>query len=227
MDVGRLLVEARRRTALSRTELAALAGTSPSAVSAYERGVRSPTVATLDRLLKACGLQVRAVLEPYLADLDAAVDALLAGPPDVPSDVAKLAAALDDGGVTWAFDADTALVLHGLAASPVLPQIVVLGNDPLRELFAQLGVDTLGHDGESLWRSWVDDRLDLARVGPVDAYTRIGAFTARVVAALPDLVRIEAEGRPVPVLPLLDVEAAHPRLADVLARLRHRRTVAA
>jgi hypothetical protein len=40
-------------------------------------------------------------------------------------------------------------------------------------------------------------------------------------------VRIETDGRAVPVLPLLEVELAHPRLADVLGRLRHRRTVAA
>jgi transcriptional regulator with XRE-family HTH domain len=227
MDVAGLLVDARNRAGLSRTDLAALASTSSSALSAYERGVRSPTVATLDRLLAACGLQVRATLEPYLADLDAAVDALLAGMPELPSGFATLAAGLDAGGVTWAFDAETALALHGLGASPDMLQIVVLGDEALRALFNRLGVDTLGHDGEPLWRSWVDDRLDLGKVGVVEGYTAIGAFTARLTAALPEPVRVSVEGTAVPVLPLLEVEAAHPSLADVLARLRHRRTVAA
>jgi transcriptional regulator with XRE-family HTH domain len=216
---------------VTRTELAALAGTSASALSAYERGIRSPTVATLDRLLAACGLQVRAVLEPYLADLDAAVDALVAGAgagvADALADIAMLADGLDEGGVTWALDAETALALHGLGTASVMPQIVVVGDDRLREVFARLGVDTLGHDGEPLWRSWVDDRLDLARVGVVQGYTRLGTFSARVVPSLPSVVRMAVGGRDVPVLSLLDVEAAHPALSDVLARLRHRRTVAA
>jgi hypothetical protein len=95
----------------------------------------------------------------------------------------------------------------------------------------------VGQNGEPLWRSWLDAGLDLARVGTVQAYTAIGMFSARLVDELPDPLRVgvgvgdaaagELEERLVPVLPLLEVEAAHPRLADVLARLRHRRTVAA
>lgn len=227
MDAAGLIRQARARAGLTKRALAAAAATSPSALVAYETGRRSPTVATLDRLLAACGLQVRAVLEPYLADLDAAVDALLTGTPAVPPGLARLCDGFETAGVTWAFDAETALALHGLATSPYLPQVVVLGDDAMRTLFARLGVLAVGHDGEPLWRSWVDDRLDLARVGVVEAYTALGAFSARVTDVLPEAVRIEVEAGVAPVLPLLDVEAAHPQLADVLARLRHRRTVAA
>jgi transcriptional regulator with XRE-family HTH domain len=231
MDAAALIRQARERAGFTKTALGKAAGTSPSAVIAYETGQRSPTVATLDRLLAACGLQVRAVLEPYLADLDAAVDDLLAGSgagvADMLQDIEQLAGGLDAAGVRWAFDAQAALALHGLGTAPLMPQIVVLGDDRLRELFGQLGVDTLGHDGQPLWRSWVDDRLDLARVGVVQGYTPIGVFEARVADPLPTPLRMAVDGRDLPVLSLLDLEAAHPALSDVLARLRHRRTVAA
>jgi hypothetical protein len=38
-------------------------------------------------------------------------------------------------------------------------------------------------------------------------------------------VRIETGGQAYPVPALLDIERAHPQLAEVLARLRERRTV--
>jgi transcriptional regulator with XRE-family HTH domain len=227
MDAPRLIRQARDRAGLTKTGLAAAARTSASALVAYETGTRSPTVATLDRLLAACGLQVRVVLEPYLADLDAAVDALLATTPTVPADCVRLAANLEDAGLTWAFDAETALALHGLGVEQHQPQIVVVADQTMRGLFDRLGVPTLGHDGDPLWRSWADDGLDLGRVGIVQGYTAIGVFSARVVETLAEPIRVEVGGRAVQVLPLLDVEAAHPQLADVLARLRHRRTVAA
>ncbi len=46
---------ARRRAGLSQRELAARAGTSASAVARYETGAVEPTVAVLERLLRACG----------------------------------------------------------------------------------------------------------------------------------------------------------------------------
>jgi transcriptional regulator with XRE-family HTH domain len=39
------------------------AGTSHSAVAAYESGAKSPTAATLDRLVSACGFELVARLE--------------------------------------------------------------------------------------------------------------------------------------------------------------------
>jgi transcriptional regulator with XRE-family HTH domain len=119
------------KAGLTRPALAALAGTSTSALSAYERGIRSPTVATLNRLLEACGLQIRAELEPFLADLDAAVDKLLAGPATLPS-CASLVVALEEAGVSWAFDARTALALHGLRAECEGIEIVLAADEPTR-----------------------------------------------------------------------------------------------
>ncbi len=55
-----LLKLARTMSSLSQAELAEKAGTSQSAISAIESGRISPTVATLVRLIEACGLELRA-----------------------------------------------------------------------------------------------------------------------------------------------------------------------
>ena len=58
MDAQSLLRTARRRSGLSQRELAAAAGTSQSAVAVIESGRKQPTVATLDRLLRAAGTEL-------------------------------------------------------------------------------------------------------------------------------------------------------------------------
>ncbi len=58
-----LLADARRRAGLSQRGLAALAGTSPSAIAEYEAGRRDPTVNSLIRLVEACGMELRMVAE--------------------------------------------------------------------------------------------------------------------------------------------------------------------
>jgi transcriptional regulator with XRE-family HTH domain len=59
-----LLQEARRRSGLSRRKLAQLGGTSASTLSAYESGASTPSVATLERLLRAAGFEVEVTLRP-------------------------------------------------------------------------------------------------------------------------------------------------------------------
>jgi len=76
VDAGALLKLARERARMSQRELGQVARTSKGAVSAIESGTKSPSVRTLDRLLAACGFQVRSSLEPLMADLDARVDAM-------------------------------------------------------------------------------------------------------------------------------------------------------
>lgn len=63
MDTARILAAVRRETGLTQVELARRAGTSQAAVSAYESGRRSPSVATFERLLAACGFRARVELE--------------------------------------------------------------------------------------------------------------------------------------------------------------------
>ncbi len=64
MNASVLIQEARRRSGLSRRQLARLGGTSASTLSAYESGASVPSVATLGRLLKAAGFEVEANLRP-------------------------------------------------------------------------------------------------------------------------------------------------------------------
>lgn len=61
MDAAAELRRARRAAGLTQRALATRAGTSQATLSAYESGRKQPSVATLSRLLGACGarLEVR------------------------------------------------------------------------------------------------------------------------------------------------------------------------
>ncbi|MGH9179819.1 MAG: helix-turn-helix domain-containing protein [Acidimicrobiales bacterium] len=61
-----LLRLARMTSGLSQQQLAARAGVPRSMISAYERDRRQPTLATLLRLLRAAGLELRLHLEPIV-----------------------------------------------------------------------------------------------------------------------------------------------------------------
>lgn len=68
-----LLLDARRRTGLSRREVARRAGTSPSTLRGYETGAVEPSVAVLERIIVACGLELRTgLLEPDPHDVELA-----------------------------------------------------------------------------------------------------------------------------------------------------------
>jgi len=59
-----LLMTARRNAGMTQSQLAGLANTSQSAVAAYESGRRQPTIAVLDRLLRAAGFELSLAAEP-------------------------------------------------------------------------------------------------------------------------------------------------------------------
>lgn len=58
MDAGVALRAVRERAGLSQAALAERTGTSQATISAYERGVKQPSVRTLDRLLAATGARL-------------------------------------------------------------------------------------------------------------------------------------------------------------------------
>jgi len=68
MVSGDLLREARLRAGLTQEELAQRAATARSQISRYERGDVLPSLETLRRLIRACGLELGFRL--YNADLD-------------------------------------------------------------------------------------------------------------------------------------------------------------
>jgi len=59
-----LLQEARRRSGLTQAELANRAGVPQSTVAKIERGRRDPSLSTLERLVRAAGLELRIQLAP-------------------------------------------------------------------------------------------------------------------------------------------------------------------
>jgi transcriptional regulator with XRE-family HTH domain len=64
MTAARMLREARRTAGLTQRALAARAGTSQAAVADYEAGRKVPGVTTLERLLGACGAELRMARVP-------------------------------------------------------------------------------------------------------------------------------------------------------------------
>lgn len=78
MEVSGLLREARFEALLTQRQLAKRVGIAASSLSRYESGRAQPSLPMLDRILAACGKQVRGALEHLHADLDAELDALAA-----------------------------------------------------------------------------------------------------------------------------------------------------
>lgn len=54
-----LILEARHRAGLTQEQLARLARTSQPAIARYERAAAMPDLATLHRLIEACGMELR------------------------------------------------------------------------------------------------------------------------------------------------------------------------
>jgi hypothetical protein len=186
------------------------------------RGKVSPSVRTLDRLLAAAGLQIRAELEPLLADLDARVDVALAAA-TAPLDgaaVGRLRDVLGGQPIAWGLDAETALRAHGLGFSSEVLQVALAFDEAARGWFFRARVRGTGGDPVS----WFD--ADLAGAQEYLGRMALGPFGMigiRLQERPPETVRIEvAPGLVVPVLTVDEVERGRPDLAEVLARLRER-----
>lgn len=61
---GALIRTARLKAGLSQAALANRAGTTQPTISTYERGGKIPDLATLERLLRAAGFELRMILMP-------------------------------------------------------------------------------------------------------------------------------------------------------------------
>jgi len=62
---GELVREGRRRAGVSQQTLADRAGTTQSAIARLESGRTAPSLETVERLLRLCGLQLIVELAPY------------------------------------------------------------------------------------------------------------------------------------------------------------------
>jgi transcriptional regulator with XRE-family HTH domain len=70
MNAASTLSRARSRSGLSQRELARRAGTSHSTLAAYETGRKTPSVATLDRIVRAAGFELGVEMAPSLGEAD-------------------------------------------------------------------------------------------------------------------------------------------------------------
>lgn len=64
---AKLVKDARTASGLTQAELARRAGTSQPAIAAYEAGDKVPTVGTLERLLRASGAGLTAIVSPKIS----------------------------------------------------------------------------------------------------------------------------------------------------------------
>ena len=62
---GELVREGRKRAGLTQRQLADRAGTTQSAIARLEAGRSTPSLETVERLLRLCGLQLIVELAPY------------------------------------------------------------------------------------------------------------------------------------------------------------------
>lgn len=64
MDAGSLIRQAREVAGMTQGQLAAAAGTSQSTLAAYESSAKSPSVRTLDRIIRSAGQTLEVSLRP-------------------------------------------------------------------------------------------------------------------------------------------------------------------
>ena len=70
MNAAVVIRTARSRADLTLRALAARAGTSHSAIAAYESGAKTPSASTLDRIVQAAGFALDRVLSPRVRGND-------------------------------------------------------------------------------------------------------------------------------------------------------------
>ena len=70
MNASALVRRARREAGLSLRRMAECAGTSHSALAAYEAGAKTPSIPTLDRLLRAAGFELTVELRRCVGGAD-------------------------------------------------------------------------------------------------------------------------------------------------------------
>ena len=178
----------------------------------------------LTRLLAACGLRARVVLEPLTTDVDQALDeALAAEPPSALGTLPRFADSLGAAQVGWALDGPSAVAVQGIALPHDAIAVALVDDDASRRWLRTEWAKGWDRDGFSLAPSWDESAEKVRQYTRKPVYCRIGFVQVRFVEELPDgVLPLLLDGRVVPVLPLHEVRRAHSALAELLDRHEQR-----
>lgn len=225
MDVRAVLQQARAEAGLDQRRLALAAGTARTTVVAYETGARSPTVRQLTRLLAACGLRARIVLEPLTADPEQVLEeALAAGPPDALSRLEVFVPSLSAAGVRWALDGRSAVAVQGLALPHEELAVALVDDDVSRRWLRMQLTNGWDRHGSMTTPSWYESAQEIRAFTRRPVYCKLGFVEIRIVDELPaGVLPLQVQGHVVPVLPLAEVRRAHLTLAELLDLHERRR----
>ena len=224
MDVRAVLQAARAEAGFTQRRLALAAGTARTTAVAYETGARSPTVRQLERLLAACGLRARVVLEPLTADVDQLLDeALVAGPPRALHTLPRFADSLSSAQVRWALDGRSAVAVQGLPLPHDELAVALVDDEVSRRWLRATCTKGWDRHGFSLAPNWYESPEQVRTYTRRPVYCLLGFVHVRIVEELPaGVLPLALDGRVVPVLPLDEVRRRHAPLAELLDRHEHR-----
>jgi transcriptional regulator with XRE-family HTH domain len=211
MEGRELILEARRRAALTQAQLAARVGTTQSAIARVEGGGSSPSFRRVYQLVEACGFELRVRL--------ASPPSRSSEPPRLTAEVRGLLAAMAERELSSIVIGDVAAILHGAPLEPA--HLTIVPGDGRRDLetlasFLNAVNARIRVDGGSL--PFERDAATVASMGRLELVTSLGPLG---VDPLPpgtdgyrDLARdarpVEVPGGSVRVASLADVV----RIAD-------------
>ncbi|MFI7604065.1 helix-turn-helix domain-containing protein [Micromonospora sp. NPDC049366] len=220
--LGDTVRQQRESRDLSQQKLASLAGVSQAMVARVERGDRSPGLPLLERLLAAMDVQLTVAVEPLDAHLDATMAGLAARPIADRIDELNLDRLLDRlGDLPHVISGGTAALLQGAPIPVDATEVAIRWRDSKR--FTKWLLASYGQRWNARWGEFGGVFVEPEEPGEHRWRTRYGEIRAAMCDELPDAVEVRHGDRGYRVVPLVEVEIADPRAADLLRRYRERR----
>ncbi|MDG4804717.1 helix-turn-helix transcriptional regulator [Micromonospora sp. WMMD980] len=220
-QIAHALRHERERAGLTQQALADRAGLSQAAIARIERGDRLPSLTTAERLLTALGRQLRIEVEPLDSHLDAALDEAAAADLDERLTDLKLDRLVDAlGDLPYVLAGSTAALLQGAPIPVAAVEIAVRWRDS--STFTAFLERAYAQRWNARWGEWGGVRHEPEERGEHRWLTRHGELRARMVDELPEPIEVRHGGRTYPVEPLVQVEVADRRTAELLRRHRQR-----